>query len=661
MSLTSDLNDIKTLQTGLKNNKVTRFAYTQNAYDANTVDGVSDYDAERGQNVPTDSPSVMKVNTTVVNKGYRARASSLTRMFLNHLFGRISYNLNKINDLFYSFLDSLITYIGNANGLATLDGDGHIPYSQLPESAVEYKGGWNASTNTPTLADGTGGNGDTYVVNVAGTQNLGSGNITFYVNDRVIYNGSVWQKFSSGTVKSVSEVQPDAVTGNVDLSTQTDLTKIFPSTFLSRLFLPLLGDVWAKATGSVTNLTFNDLAYGNGIVVGCTSTGGVYRSTDDGKSWSSATTSAVTSKTWKAVAFNNGLFHVSDCTTDSAGAYWSTDGNSWTLCANTTGVTNTYKAQYGQNKWSLGSTLLSSDGKTFTVTSGYGGIPYYADGDWIFNHREVTYSSGGNVYANLYHTSDINVAPTLLPIILKNPNYLNPSGTSITIIRRMAQGTEINVAVAVLGDIVGGIVVAIVKDANYYDSVYYSYPQGSGGSTASRTEVQTGTAYYLVACIQGSPDVVKSKVQNHYKRYSGSVPDTYTDTFILDSNGGNIVLNDDSKLFSVNGRVYLSTNSRLYVCEDFDTFEWYPLTAPNLEGVTVNNIKYDNGIYVITTDKGIFHSVDGYGFTKASTSALANVVFSALTKTPTTWVAGGVGQGAWYSNWELLTEFLGGN
>jgi hypothetical protein len=93
---------------------------------------------------------------------------------------------------------------GLANGVATLDSGGKIPASQLPSSVMEYKGVWNATTNTPTLADGTGDNGDVYLVNVAGSQNLGSGTISFAVGDWVVYNGTIWQKsLNSNAVASV--------------------------------------------------------------------------------------------------------------------------------------------------------------------------------------------------------------------------------------------------------------------------------------------------------------------------------------------------------------------------------------------------------------------------------------------------------------------------
>ena len=87
-----------------------------------------------------------------------------------------------------------LTQKGAANGVATLDGSGHIPLSQLSIGTMEYKGAWNASTNSPALADGTGSNGDIYRVSVAGTQDLGSGSQSYFVGDLVIYNGSIWER-----------------------------------------------------------------------------------------------------------------------------------------------------------------------------------------------------------------------------------------------------------------------------------------------------------------------------------------------------------------------------------------------------------------------------------------------------------------------------------
>lgn len=105
--------------------------------------------------------------------------------------------------------------LGGANGVATLDALGKVPLSQLPASVVTYLGTWNASTNTPTLANGTGDIGDLYICNVAGTVNFGAGPITFAAGDWVIYSGTIWEKSSgaSGTVTSVAVTESgDALT-----------------------------------------------------------------------------------------------------------------------------------------------------------------------------------------------------------------------------------------------------------------------------------------------------------------------------------------------------------------------------------------------------------------------------------------------------------------
>lgn len=108
-----------------------------------------------------------------------------------------------------------LTEKGAPLGVATLDGAGKVPLTQLPAAIMTYEGVWNASTNSPTLADGVGDAGMVYRVGTAGTQDLGSGPITFDVGDYVIYNGTVWEK--SDTTDAVASV--NGFTGIVTLDT----------------------------------------------------------------------------------------------------------------------------------------------------------------------------------------------------------------------------------------------------------------------------------------------------------------------------------------------------------------------------------------------------------------------------------------------------------
>jgi hypothetical protein len=106
---------------------------------------------------------------------------------------------------------------GVANGVASLDGSGKVPVSELPAAvlgALSYQGTWNASTNTPTLASGAGVKGYYYVVSVAGSTNL-DGITDWVVGDWAVYNGTAWQKVdNTDAVTSVN-----GLTGTVVLTT----------------------------------------------------------------------------------------------------------------------------------------------------------------------------------------------------------------------------------------------------------------------------------------------------------------------------------------------------------------------------------------------------------------------------------------------------------
>lgn len=122
---------------------------------------------------------------------------------------------------------------GAPNGVATLDVTGRLPASQLTVDVFQYQGTWNASTNSPTLVDGTGSIGDLYRVTVAGTQDLGSGSITYAVGDYIILNSSnVWEKADTtdsvnsvngktGTVVTYDSANDNATGSNATLSAVT--------------------------------------------------------------------------------------------------------------------------------------------------------------------------------------------------------------------------------------------------------------------------------------------------------------------------------------------------------------------------------------------------------------------------------------------------------
>lgn len=169
-------------------------------------------------------------------------------------------------------INNLVTLSGvaaNATNLGTFTGT-IIPDSSTVKAALqsvetfvqalpdpmEYKGNYNAATNTPALADGTGNNGDVYYVNVAGTHNFGAGAITFAVGDRVVYSGSdlVWQKWDS--TDSVTSVfgRMGAVVATSGDYTASQVTNVpagtISSTTVQAALAELDGDVVAAASAA---------------------------------------------------------------------------------------------------------------------------------------------------------------------------------------------------------------------------------------------------------------------------------------------------------------------------------------------------------------------------------------------------------------------------
>jgi hypothetical protein len=102
---------------------------------------------------------------------------------------------------------------GAANGVATLDAGGKVPAAQIPSASTTFRGDWNASTNTPTLANGAGTPGDTYIVSVAGSQNLGGGIVAYAVGDMLVYDGAAWDHYQAGAFVAPTGANPTATVG----------------------------------------------------------------------------------------------------------------------------------------------------------------------------------------------------------------------------------------------------------------------------------------------------------------------------------------------------------------------------------------------------------------------------------------------------------------
>jgi len=118
--------------------------------------------------------------------------------------------------------------------------------------ALNYKGTWDASTNTPTLVSSVGTKGDYYVVSVAGSTNL-NGTTLWGVGDMAIFNGSAWQKADGGDTSLVTSLTVTSLTGYMYANNTSSVT--------ASTTIPV-----ANVTGAVANTVY--------VIAGTNLTGG---------------------------------------------------------------------------------------------------------------------------------------------------------------------------------------------------------------------------------------------------------------------------------------------------------------------------------------------------------------------------------------------------
>lgn len=73
----------------------------------------------------------------------------------------------------------------------------HVVRSYITATGWTDGGNWDASANSPSLANGMGVAGQYYTVSVAGEINFGNKAIVFNVGNRVYYNGHEWLRLQN--------------------------------------------------------------------------------------------------------------------------------------------------------------------------------------------------------------------------------------------------------------------------------------------------------------------------------------------------------------------------------------------------------------------------------------------------------------------------------
>jgi hypothetical protein len=241
-----------------------------------------------------------------------------------------------------------------------------------------YKGTWNASTNTPSLASGVGTTGWYYIVNVAGSTNL-DGITDWNVGDWAIFDGTAWQQVDN----TDAVVSVNGFTGAVSLTTSniSEGTNLYYTDARARASNSAgTGISYNSTTGVITNSAPDQVVSLSGA--GTTSISGTYPNftiTSNDQYVGTVTSVGITES---AAALNitgspvttSGNINIGFAGTSSQ--YVAGDGSLGTLPSLTgyvpyTGATNDVnigaKNYYG-NSYFNGFTSISASGTTYTLT-----------------------------------------------------------------------------------------------------------------------------------------------------------------------------------------------------------------------------------------------------------------------------------------------------
>jgi hypothetical protein len=165
--------------------------------------------------------------------------------------------------------------LGAVSGIATLDGSGKVPLTQLPSAIMTYEGVFDASGTpaSPLLnGDGAANAGMVYRASVAGTYDFGAGGIAFTIGDYAIYNSSgVWEKSDSTdavvsvngasgivTVNAINELTGDVVASAASGS-QAKSTSIAASVVTGKLITGFVSGAGAVAATDTVLQAINKL------------------------------------------------------------------------------------------------------------------------------------------------------------------------------------------------------------------------------------------------------------------------------------------------------------------------------------------------------------------------------------------------------------------
>jgi hypothetical protein len=223
--------------------------------------------------------------------------------------------------------------------------------------ALNFKGTWNASTNTPTIVSGVGVKGDYFVVSVAGSTTI-DGISNWGVGDWITYNGAVWQRVEGGA---------DLNGVNLSVSGTTTLSGLTASTALALNA--------SKEAVSVTNTGTGDNVLGTSPTM---TTPRVVTSLNDTNGNEvfgiTATGSAVNELTVANAATGNNPTISATGSDTNIGIGLNPKGTGIVQISNTVGTTLRLRATADKNTWAIGEVLTEFQSFGDDQTSSQAGV-----------------------------------------------------------------------------------------------------------------------------------------------------------------------------------------------------------------------------------------------------------------------------------------------
>ena len=289
--------------------------------------------------------------------------------------------------------------------------------------ALNYKGTWDASTNTPTLVSATGTKGDYYVVSVAGTTTI-DGISIWGVGDSIVFNGAAWQRTDGGTTGNFTDV---TASGSID-TTSIEVTNIKAkdgtasatianTTGVMTLTSPVLTTptLGTPSSGTVTNLTGTASININGTVGATTPTTGSFTTVTGS---SDASINGLTVGRGAGNSSANTVVGMYALASNTTGNYNTVSGTN-ALLYNTTGYNNTANGVNALYYNTTGSQNIASGVNALLYnTTGYNNT---ADGVNALRNNTAGYSNTATGVNSLYsNTTASNNTATGMNALLYN-------------------------------------------------------------------------------------------------------------------------------------------------------------------------------------------------------------------------------------------------